>query len=285
MEFRFPPGRIVSELLLVGVAFFILALVAHEALRFTAYAGLHSPAAWGAFALTAGALLVFRWRSRIRIDRDAIELRRSRRAVDVRLEWEEIDEVFLLGPERFEVRGAGKAVVFRGAFPDAARARQRVSARLGGLRDRLRDRALMDGALEFRMPIGRWQAHASYLLAILVLTALTSMVLAPFLAHRRIGFPVFIVLIGGSWIWSLRRRASRLGTRVTLYKDGLLVRRLDGKDRVAWSEIASTEWDEKGGLVLVRRSGGRIAIPPTLANIAILEEFVEEGRQAASARS
>ena len=36
-----------------------------------------------------------------------------------------------------------------------------------------------------------------------------------------------------------------MGTVVHLYRDGLLIRRLDGRDKVAWSDLAATEWDGK----------------------------------------
>ena len=279
-EFRFRGGRMALEVILAwlvpGIGFLALREDVPSLLRGAGYLG--------SVGLALLLLAVFRWRSRIRIDRDGIEWRRSRDRVVRRLEWEEVDELFLLGPSEFEVRGAGKAVRVSAFYQDHDRARHLSSARLGALRERLRARALRDAELTFRMPARRWKAHVSYLLAILILTAVTGLLLAPIFLRGRFGFPIFVVLLGGSWLWGLRRRASQLGTVVTLYRDGLLVRRLDGRDRVAWSEIAATEWDRKGGLELQLRSGRNLSLPPNLGNISLLEEFVEEGRQAAAQR-
>ena len=52
----------------------------------------------------------------------------------------------------------------------------------------------------------------------------------------------------------------------------------------AWSDLASSEWDARGGLELVLHSGRRISLPPGLGNISLLEEFVEEGRQTAASQ-
>jgi len=284
-EFRFRGGRIALEAWLAGVAWLVLAFSAPELLPRDAESRMLRTVLVASLPLPLVLLAVLRWGSRIRIDRDGIERRRSRKKVLMRIEWDEVEELFLLGRDGFEVRGAGKAIRIAAYHANAWRARELSSEQLGGLRDRLRNRALRDAELVFRMPGSPWKAHLSYLLAILILTGLTGLILAPFLLKRRMGFPFFIILFGGSWLWNLRRRASRLGTRVSLYKDGLLVRRLDGRDRIAWSEIAATEWDAQGGLILVLGSGRRIPLPPSLSNIALLEEFVEEGREAASARS
>jgi hypothetical protein len=64
-----------------------------------------------------------------------------------------------------------------------------------------------------------------------------------------------------------------------LYKDGLLVRRLDGSDKVAWSDIVRTEWTDRAELRILRSRGAPILLPSTLGNIGILEEMVESGRQ------
>ena len=276
-EFRFRGGRIALEVILVWLAFGILSGVLREYLP----PPLRAPAILGSLGLVLLLLTVFRWLSRIRIDGDGVERRRAKESVVVRLEWEEVDELFLLGPSEVEFRGAGKAIRVSRLYQDPDRARHLCAARLGGLRDRLRARALRDAELVFRMPTRPWKAHASYLLVILILTVMTGLLLAPVFLRGRFGFPVFLVLFGGSWLWGLRRRASRMGTVVTLRRDGLRVKRLDGKDQIAWAEITAVEWDRKGGLVLVLRSGRRLVLPPSLGNISLLEEFVEEGRQAA----
>jgi hypothetical protein len=277
-EFRYRGGRVALEATLTWVSLGVIFLV----LRGYIPSGLRVPAILGSAGLALLVLAVLRWLSRIRVDGDGIEWRRSRDRVVTRLEWEEVDELFLLGPAEIEVRGAGKAVRVSGRYEDPDRARHLASDRLGGMRDRLRAAALRDAELVFHMPTRRWRAHVAYLLAILILTVVTGLLLAPLFLRGRLGFPIFVILFGGSWLWGLRRRASRMGTVVTLYRDGLLVKRLDGKDRIAWSEITSSEWDPKGGLELVLRSGRRIALPPSLGNISLLEEFVEEGRQAAT---
>ena len=162
------------------------------------------------------ALVFLRWRSRIRLDEEGVEWRRSKQTVVTRLRWDEVEELFLLGRDGFEVRGAGRSVRLSRGYRIPWNARDLCSDRLAGLRDRLRDRALRDGQLVFRMPTARLRAHAAYLAAILFLTGLTGLILAPLFRPGRLGFPVFIVIFGGSWLWGLRRRASRLGTIVTL---------------------------------------------------------------------
>ncbi len=277
--YRFRGGRIFLEAVGVVLAGLIAWALVHE----FALPAFSAPE--GFLGIAAGLLLLslFRWRSRILLHAEAIERRSGRRLV-TRLAWDEVDELFLLGRDGFEVRGAGKSVRLSGAYRIPWNARDLCSERLTGLRDRLRNRALRDGKLAFRMPAARLRAHASYLVAVLFLTVITGLLLAPLFRRGRMGFPVFIVFFGGSWLWGLRRRASRLGTVVTLYPDGLLVRRLDGRDKVAWSELASTEWDGRGGLVLTLQSGRKIPLPPNLGNITVLEEFMEEGREAAGAR-
>jgi hypothetical protein len=234
-----------------------------------------------------GALLLgfFRWRSRIRLDGTGIEWRRSRDKVRTRLEWEEVEELFLVGRDGYEVRGAGKAIRVSSAYHVPWNARDFCSARLFGLRDRLRARALREGELVFRMPTGRLRAHGVYLLSILFLTGITALGVIPLFRKGRFGFPVFFIFFGGSWLWSLRRRASRLGTIVTLYRDGLLLRRLDGRNRIAWSDVEETEWDGKGGLIVRMKSGKTQPLPPGLGNLTILEEFIEEARSAAGSRA
>jgi hypothetical protein len=279
-EFRFRAGRIAQEVILVGIAFGMLS----GALRSYLPPPLHAPAILGSLGLALLFLTGFRWLSRIRIDGDGVERRRSREGGVIRLEWEEVDELFLLGPSEVELRGAGKAIRVTRLYQDPDRARHLCSTRLGGLRDRLRARAVRDAELVFRMPTRRWKAHVFYLLAILILTVVTGLLLAPVFLRGRFGFPVFLALFGGSWLWGLRRRASRMGTVVTLRRDGLRVKRLDGKDRVPWAEITAAEWDRKGGLELVLRSGRRLTLPPSLGNISLLEEFVEEGRRTAASQ-
>jgi len=277
--YRFRGGRVFLE----GTGVVFAGLIAPRIVREFALPLLPGLAGPVLVAVLLLALLLTRWRSRIRLDAEGIE-RRSGGRLGTRLAWDEVDELFLLGRDGFEVRGAGKSIRLSGAYRIPWNARDLCSERLAGLRDRLRDRALRDGELAFRMPAARLRAHASYLAAVLFLTAITGLLLAPLFRRGRLGFPVFIVFFGGSWLWGLRRRASRLGTVVTLYPDGLLVRRLDGRDKVAWSDLASTEWDGRGGLVLTLQSGRKIPLPPSLGNITVLEDFMEEGREAAGAR-
>jgi hypothetical protein len=233
-------------------------------------------------AVLSAAVVAFltwrRWRSRIVLDSDGVEWRRSRRSVVTRLNWDEIDEFFLTGGIAFELRGAGRRIRFTGCYDDVAGARDLSLPRLSGMRTLLRSRAFRDGALDFRMPGGRWKAHAAYLAAVLILSGVTWYCLATLLGRRFNGFPILLVVVGGSWLWGLRRRASGLGTRVTLHRQGLLVRRLDSKDRVPWLDLERTQWNSEGGLDLVLRSRRVISLPSALGNIGLLEEFIREGR-------
>jgi hypothetical protein len=225
----------------------------------------------------------WRWRRRILIDATGVRRLRSKNDYGVRLEWDEIEELFILGPQEFELRGAGKSIAFTPSFDGVLEARTQVSRSLHTLRGRLRDRAMREGELHFRMPGGRWKAHALYLLVILVLTGLTAMVAVPIVSRRQAGFPLLLIMIlGVGWVWNFRRSASRMGTVVTLYRDGLLVRRLDGSEKIAWSTVTGTDWNEKGGLDLLLVSGKRVSLPPQLANVTLLEGFVEEARTGAT---
>jgi hypothetical protein len=226
-------------------------------------------------------LLIWRrWRSRIVLDDRGVEWRRSRRGVVTRLEWSEVDEFFLMGGIGFELRGAGRRISFTELYEDIYNARDLSLPRLSGMRDLLRTRALQDGRIVFRMPGGRWKAHVAYLGAVLILTGITWYCLATLLDRTIRGFPFIILVFGGSWLWGLRRRASGMGTRVTLQREGLTVRRLDGKDRIAWEDLERTQCNANGGLDLVLRSKRVIALPSALANIGLLEEFIHEGSAA-----
>jgi len=226
-----------------------------------------------------------RWRRRFVIDAGGVELRRSTNRVVTRLEWGEVDEIFLLGWAGFELRGAGKSIRLKGPYRFLDRARDRCAPRLTGIRNHLRTRALRDGKVVFRMPDEAWKAHLAYLGAILILTVLTGLALAPLFKGRFYGLPVVFVFFGGSWLWGLRKRASGLGTRVTLHREGLVVKRLDGKERIAWPDFDHSEWNEKGGLDLVLHSRRVLALPASLGNIAMLEEFLREGPPPADSSS
>lgn len=238
-----------------------------------------------AFLLSAATAILFlrrrRWRRRIVLDDDGVRWRRSKNDDGRRLGWDEVEELFILGPEEFELRGVGKSIAVTPAFDGVGEAREFVSRRLAGLRDRLRDRAMRQGELHFRMPGGRWKAHAFYLAVILVMTLLTAMVAVPMLRGQPyLPWLLLMVLVVG-FVWKLRQQASALGTVVTLYRDGLLVRRLDRSRRIAWSTVTATDWNERGGLDLVLQGGKRISLPPQLANVTLLEGFIDEARAAA----
>ena len=229
-------------------------------------------------AVLLSALFWARWRSRIVLDAGGVERRRSAGSGGLRLNWEDVDEFFLTGGATFELRGAGGRIRFTGYYEDVSQARDLCLPRLSGMRDLLRSRAFRDGSLVFRMPGGRWRAHAAYLAAVLILSGVTWYCLATLLGRAFNGLPFVLLFFGGGWLWGLRRRASGLGTRVTLHCRGLLIRRLDRKDRVAWDALDRTQWNSNGGLDLVLRSRRVISLPPALGNIGLLEEFIQEGR-------
>jgi hypothetical protein len=222
-------------------------------------------------------LFRLRWRSRFRMDDRGVEFRRSGGRLATRLDWGEIDEIFLLGPVDFELRGGGRRIRFAGPYDHLEQACERCAPRLDGIRDQLRSRALEEGRVVFRMPAGTWKAHLAYLGAVLVLTAMTGFCLAPLFKRSFFSFPIVVVLMGSGWLWSLRKRASGLGTRVMLHRQGIVVRRLDGKDRVPWRDFDHSEWNEGDGLNLVLRSRRVISLPASLSNLAMLEEFLRAG--------
>ena len=273
---RFRIARALGESALVILAIFLALLWSQDLARPPVSAGI---VAGGSLLLIL--LAGWRWRSRFQVDDRGVEFRRSPGRVSTRLEWSEIDELFLLDNTCFEIRGAGRQLRFAGPYDDLYSARQACLPRLERIREALQARALRDGTLTFRMPGGRWRAHLAYFAAVLVLSGVTWYCLATLLDRRiRNGLPFILLFFGGSWLWGLRKRASGLGTRVILQREGFVIRRLDGRDKVPWGELDRTEWNEHGGLNVVLRSRRVIALPPALGNLGLLEEFFHEGRRA-----
>ena len=276
LECRYRVGRVVGEVLLILMAELLLGLILAANLQpFDASAILAGVATATLFAVAFRGWR--RWRSRFVIDDRGVEFRRSRTRLLTRLDWDEVEEIFLLGPAEFELRGAGKRLRLRRTYDRLAFARERVTPMLAGIRDRLRNQALLQGRVVFRMPDRSWKVHLAYLGTVLVLTAITVLCLAPLFKGKIFGYPVLIVFFGGSWLWGLRKRASVRGTRVSLQREGIVVRRLDGRDRVAWADFDRPEWNERDGLDLVLKSRRVISLPSSLGNIALLEEFLREG--------
>lgn len=278
LQCRFRSDRMLAEAIFAIVACFVLTSPFAGALdpRLDRFPEFLIPGALAA-SVVLSLLTGRRWRSRILLDERGVEWRRSRRRVVARLDWSEVDEFFLMGGIGFELRGAGRRIAFTELYADIYHARDLCLPRLSGMRDLLRSRALRDGAIVFRMAGGRWKAHAAYLGAVLILTGITWYCVATLFNRTFRGFPFVILFFGGSWLWGLRKRASGMGTRVTLRPEGLLVRRLDGTDRVSWEDLERTQWNSNGGLDLVLRSRRVISVPSALANIGLLEEFIQEG--------
>jgi hypothetical protein len=286
LECRFRGGRAFGELVGVIVLSYLVAtpIALDRNPRLMDTPDFFFPG--GALSLLGVTILLWRrWRSRFVVDERGVEFRRSAREAVTRLDWEEVEEVFLLGWAEFEICGAGRRLRLTEAHEDVHHAREICARRMHLVRDHLHARAQREGKVVFRMPGGRWKAHLAYLLTVLVLTGITGLCLAPLLKRSMSGFPIFIVLFGGSWLWGLRKRASRLGTQVTLHRGGLEVRRLDGRDNISWEELDRTEWNEKDGLDLVLRSRRVISLPSALGNIALLEEYVRDGRAAVDSES
>lgn len=276
VECRFRISRALGESALTLLAIFIALMWAQDR---------NSPATTAGIVVFGALLLIFclgwRWRSRFRVDDQGVEFRRSARAVVVRLGWADIDELFLLDDTQFEVRGSGRQLRFAGPYEDLYSARQACLPRLERIRQTLQSRALHDGTVTFRMPGGAWKAHLAYFGAVLVLSGVTWYCLATVVDRKfRNGLPFIVLFFGGSWLWGLRKRASGLGTKVVVQREGFVVRRLDGRDKVPWEELDRTEWNEQGGLTLVLRSRRVLVLPSSLGNLGLLEEFLHEGRRA-----
>jgi hypothetical protein len=282
LECRFRFSRAMGEAALVFMLFFFALLFAGNVPDARIYMG----SLVGGLVVVLVGLVAIRWRSRFLVHEQGVEFRRSANARPSRLDWGDIDELFLLNDTHFEVRGAGRHLRFAGPYEDLYSARQASLPRLERIREALQARALRDGTVTFAMPAGRWKAHLLYLGAVLILTGVTFYCLATLLDRKiRTGLPFIVLFFGGSWLWGLRKRASGLGTRVVLQREGLLVRRLDGKDKIPWEELERTEWNDRNGLNLVLRSRRVIALPRSLANLALLEEFLHEGRAAVDSRA
>jgi hypothetical protein len=271
--YRFRSGRIAAEAVAaVGVGL-ILGAGVESLLEFE---GVRAPLALPGLGLAGVFLAVLfwaRWRRRFAVDDRGVERRRGSRPV-ARMEWDEVEELFLLGWPGFELHGAGRTIRVHGPYEGLHHARSQVVPHLTGIREHLRSRALRDGQAVFRMPGGAWRPHLAYLGALMILTAVTGLCLAPLLKGRF--FPIIVVFCG-SWLWGLRRRASQLGTRVLVRPDGFEVRRLDRRDLVRWEDFDRAEWNEQDGLDLVLRSRRVIKLPPSLGNIGLLEELLREG--------
>jgi len=274
-ECRFRLGRALGESALTLLAVFIALLWADNLRAPSGTAGI---IVFGALILLL--LLGWRWRSRFVVTDEGVEFRRSRRSVLTRLAWGEIEELYLLDETHFELRGGGRHLRFAGPFENLDDARNACLPRLRGIRDHLQAKALREGSVAFRMPGGRWRAHLAYFAAILILSGVTWYCLATLLDRKlRTGLPFILLFFGGSWLWSLRRKASGLGTRVLLQREGIVVRRLDGRDKIPWEDLDRAEWNDQNGINLVLRSRRIIVLPPSLGNIGLLEEFLHEGRR------
>jgi hypothetical protein len=282
LECRFRFSRAMGEAALVFMMFFFGLLFAGNVPDPRVYLG----SLVGGLFVALGGLIAFRWRARFLVYEQGVEFRLSANARPSRLDWSEIDELFLLNDTQFELRGAGRHLRFAGPYEDLYSARQACLPRLERIRETLQTRALREGKVTFGMPGGRWKAHVLYLGAVLILTGVTFYCLATLL-HRKVrtGLPFILLFFGGSWLWGLRKRASGLGTRVVLQREGLVVRRLDGKDKIPWEDLERTEWNEHNGLNLVLRSRRVIALPRSLANLGLLEEFLHEGRRAVDSQT
>src|SRR5262245_33020036 len=119
LECRFRLGRAMGEGALLLLATFIALMWARE---MAPTRGTEGVALSGSVLL--GLCLGWRWRSRFRVDEQGVEFRRTPFRVSRRLEWAEIDELFLLDATQFEVRGAGRVLRFAGPFDNLYSARQ-----------------------------------------------------------------------------------------------------------------------------------------------------------------
>jgi hypothetical protein len=70
-----------------------------------------------------------------------------------------------------------------------------------------------------------------------------------------------------------------------LHREGILVRRLDGRDKIPWEDLDRAEWNDQNGINLVLRSRRVIVLPSSLGNIGLLEEFLHEGRRVIESES
>src|SRR6185436_7376156 len=138
LECRFRLGRALGEATIAFLAFFIALLFVEN---FPDPRG-YLTSVGGGFLLLFGGLLWGRWRSRFVVHEQGVEFRRSRNAVVTRLDWSEIDELFLLDDTHFEVCGAGRQIRFSGPYDDLYSARQACLPRLERIRESLQARAL-----------------------------------------------------------------------------------------------------------------------------------------------
>jgi hypothetical protein len=221
-------------------------------------------------------LLLLPWRAFLRIDDEGVTLFRSEGRPSARLAWEEVEEIFDLGSGQLELRGGGRRIQISSRYDLGYQAAHRSLRRVRGpLGEKLRRRAREEGELVFRMPSRLWTAHVVYLMTVLVLSALTLLCLVPLTRKGETGFP-YIFVFGGFGSWGLRRWASGRGARLTLLREGFLLRRLDGTVRIPWDQLSRVESNGAGGLDLILRSGREHSLPADLGNLQFLEKMVRE---------
>jgi len=238
-------------------------------------------ALWVAYALLPISWpAYFRWRSRIVVDSEAVEYYRSGKRPQVRMEWAEVREVFILGPRQFKVRGTAGAICLTKDYADhEAGARIFWERSREAIDGRLRTAYREAGMATFPAPWPALGAHALYLIMVLMLTSYTTYLVWNAWRAWQTHWPLWS-LLGGSiwlyWLWEARKGVSWMGGGVTLRPSGLTVRRLDGERRIGWEDVQGANWSKKGGLEVRMFSRKRLIIPHTIGNLEFLRRMIEE---------
>lgn len=210
-----------------------------------------------------------RWRRHVRLDEEGVTLMRPRGRVRAELRWEEVEAYGRIGVDGLELRGAGRAIRITDDYERAGEAWRHVrfhchSRILGGLRERL----ARGEVSELRVPASRLGAHLGYAGVTLAWAASTAF----FLWFRREGMLLTALFGIAFWSWiflQVRRDLAWRGGSVRVEPEGLVLKRLDARWQVSWSDVASL----RNG-VLERRSGRAIRLHPGLLNLEALERLV-----------
>jgi hypothetical protein len=235
------------------------------------------------FVLVAG---IWRWGRRGRMDVHGASMMLSSRGPVERLAWEEVEEVFRVGQEGVELRGASLRLRFSGDFAPLGGAWAWVGRFRGAaLGAELQRKVEAGETLRFRGPVepGIALLRAAALVAFLLPAAAAPLVFLSRLPARPMpsalwwsshGMAVFatawvsIILLG-----MLAAVLSSCGW-VELGPRGLAFRTAVFPAFLAWDEIRSVE-ATKGSYLQVRIAAGRsVLLPTTYANGRFLEELI-----------
>jgi hypothetical protein len=234
------------------------------------YAGALAP-----LVLVAG---LWRWGRRGRADADGVAISASSSGPVQRLAWAEVDEIFALGSQGFELRGNGKAVRVSTDFDGVDRAFALFQRhRAASLAESIGRTLDAGGTVRFRGPLETSAAIVQGLIHIVVFTPvlmgpwLLIPKARPFDGREAWFFTLCLVAVALAvmLVVFLRSKARDCGW-VEVGPDGLAYRLAGRPRRFRWDEVASAGADAAGRLILQSKAGDRAVVPLTFGNFPYL---------------